>query len=164
MLIHSLFRSKFILMKEKKTILIILILFMISPLIKGQTVEKSFNWRNVISAIAYVESRYDANAVSKTGNHVGYLQISRIMVKDCNRIIGYEKYTYNDRLDIKKSIEMFHLIQKTYNPSNNVEKAIRLWNGGTGYTKEKTEAYYQRVKKKLIEITDNINGQDSIQS
>lgn len=148
------FHTKYILMQKFKFILLI-ILFITNSSIKGQTTEKQTDWSNVISAIAYTESRYNPNAVSKTGNHVGYLQISKIMIRDCNRIVGYNKYTYQDRYSIEKSVEIFHLIQKYYNPTSNVEKAIRMWNGGTGYTIKGTEAYYQKVKRKLNEIEKN---------
>lgn len=140
MFTHDIFHTKYKLMQKLKHILLITLIVTCCSL-KGQCIEKNFDWNNVISAIAYTESRYDPNAVSKTGNHVGYLQISKIMIRDCNRILGYNKYTYKDRYSIEKSKEIFHLIQKTYNPTNNVEKAIRIWNG--------TEAYYQRVKRKL---------------
>jgi hypothetical protein len=39
------------------------------------------------------------------------------------------------------------MIQKHYNKSNNVEKAIRGWNGGPGYTLEGTNEYYRKVMK-----------------
>lgn len=151
MFTHDIFHTKYKLMQKLKHILLITLIVTCCSL-KGQCIEKNFDWNNVISAIAYTESRYDPNAVSKTGNHVGYLQISKIMIRDCNRILGYNKYTYKDRYSIEKSKEIFHLIQKTYNPTNNVEKAIRMWNGGTGFTKDGTEAYYQRVKRKLNEL------------
>lgn len=151
MFTHDGFHSKYILMRRLKQILLV-ILLITNCSMKGQAAVKQADWSNIISAIAYTESKYNPKAVSKTGNHVGYLQISKIMIRDCNRIVGYKKYTYQDRYSIKKSIEIFHLIQKYYNPTNNVEKAIRLWNGGAGYTKSKTEGYYQKVKRKLIEI------------
>jgi len=62
------------------------------------------------------------------------MQITPILVEDCNSILkkrGIKKrYTLNDRFSEKKSKEMFVLIMSHYNPSNNVERAIRLWNGG----------------------------------
>lgn len=115
-------------------------------------VSQSFNWYNVIEAIIYVESRGDNNAVSKDGTCVGPMQIKKIVVDDCNeycKIIGSNKrYTYDDRYNKDKSIEMFILIQKRYNKSNDIEKAIRIWNGGCNYSVSKTESYYQRVIKK----------------
>ena len=42
---------------------------------------------------------------------------------------------------------MFIMIQEHYNPSHNVEKAIRLWNGGQNYSLKKTNGYYKKVMK-----------------
>ena len=57
-----------------------------------------------------------------------------------------ERKEFENRCTIK-SKEMFILYQKRYNPTNNIEKAIRLWNGGCGYSKAKTENYYRKVMK-----------------
>jgi hypothetical protein len=70
-------------------------------------------------------------------------------VKDCNDILKKQKskkrYTMADRYSVAKSKEMFLIIQKYYNPENNIEKAIRLWNGGVKYTKRATNRYYKKV-------------------
>ena len=58
-----------------------------------------------------------------------------------------KRYTYNDRLDPEKSKEMFILTQKHLNPKNDIEHAIRLWNGGRNYKKRKTDGYYKKVMK-----------------
>ncbi|MBP5457412.1 MAG: lytic transglycosylase domain-containing protein [Paludibacteraceae bacterium] len=111
-------------------------------------------WDNLIKAISEVESRGNTNAVS--GHHVGILQISPILVKDCNRINrlkGIQKqYALNDRYDKRKSIEMFNIIQEFYNPNRNIEKAVRLWNGGPKATTKSTQGYLERVMKALREI------------
>jgi len=108
-------------------------------------------WGAVINAIAMVESQGQPNVVSKNGLYVGYLQISEILVRECNRIVGYKKYTYADRYDKQKSIDMFIDYQEFYNPDGNMERAIRLWNSGDlkcMTRKARTEGYYQRVMKK----------------
>jgi len=79
------------------------------------------------------------------------MQITPILVEDCNSILkkrGIKKrYTLNDRFSKKKSKEMFVLIMSHYNPSNNVERAIRLLNGGVNYTKRGTRGYYNKVMR-----------------
>ena len=114
--------------------------------INAQT--EKFDWNPVMDAIIQVESRGNAKAVSK--DCVGVLQIRPVLVRDVNeylKIKGKNKrFTLNDRFNVEKSKEMFVLYQKRYNPTNNIEKAIRLWNGGTGYSVKKTEKYYNRVK------------------
>lgn len=111
----------------------------------------SYDWSSVINAIIQVESRGNPNAVG--GKSAGVLQITPIAVRECNNILkrrGSEKrYTLADRFDVSKSKEMFHLIQSKYNPSNDIEKAIRLWNGGPNYTQRGTESYYKEVLKRM---------------
>ena len=55
----------------------------------------------------------------------------------------------NDRFSVEKSKEMFLLIQKYYNSENNVEKAIRSWNGGVKYSVKATNKYYRKVLAKM---------------
>lgn len=112
--------------------------------------EKSFKWDKLMNAIISVESKGDTNA--KGGNSAGILQLTPITVKQCNKILKEQKskkrYTLADRFNANKSKEMFILIQEYYNPQHNIEKAIRLWNGGPNYSVSKTQKYYQKVLKK----------------
>lgn len=107
----------------------------------------NFDWNPVMDAITQVESEGNANAVS--GNCCGAMQIRPILVEDCNQILSMrgekKRYTLKDRFNIKKSREMFVLIMSHYNPENNVERAIRLWNGGVKYKAKSTQKYYQKV-------------------
>ncbi len=112
-----------------------------------------FDWSPVIEAIIDVESGGKAKAVDKSGKSCGILQITPVMVKDCNRILKLKKsekrYTLSDRFNVKKSKEMFHLYQSFYNPKCDVEYAIRLWNGGSHHTKRGTQRYYEKVMSRL---------------
>lgn len=118
-----------------------------------EIVHKSNYWGPVITAIARVESSLNTQAVSKSGKYVGYLQIGPALVVDCNnylKSLGYKKrFTLKDRYNKEKSIEMFIIYMMKYNKSNSVEKAIRIWNGGAGYTVKGTQAYYNKVMKHL---------------
>ncbi len=111
----------------------------------------NFNWSDVIEAIIEVESggRHDA----ENGSQIGAMQIMPILVKDCNRILEMRgeslRYTLQDRYDVEKSKEMFCLIQSFYNPTNDVEQAIRAWNGGQNYSKKSTQRYYEKVTKAM---------------
>lgn len=102
----------------------------------------------LITAIATVESKLNEKAVSK--DCVGYLQIRPIVVQECNNILkqrnSTKRYTLSDRLNKKKSIEMFYLIQEKFNPSYNVEKALCIWNAGP-YSKKKPTKYVEKVMK-----------------
>ena len=115
--------------------------------VKSSTKTSGVDWNPVMDAIIQVESEGNPNAVS--GNSVGAMQITPILVKDCNDILKRQKskkqYTMADRYSVAKSKEMFLIIQKYYNPENNVEKAIRLWNGGVKYSIRATNKYYKKV-------------------
>lgn len=116
--------------------------------IKGGT---NFDWNPVMDAITQVES--NGNPRAKSGSCAGVMQISPICVKECNDILrkrgSKKRYTLADRYDIQKSREMFVIIQSYHNPSNNVEKAIRAWNGGQNYSVRGTQKYYNKVMRHL---------------
>lgn len=103
----------------------------------------------LVDAIIYVESRGDSMAHNKREDAVGVLQIRPIMLREVNRLLGYDKYTLKDRWSKAKSIEMFEVIREhTTNPTD--EKLARNWNGGwNGYKKQSTLKYWNKVKKLL---------------
>lgn len=110
-----------------------------------------FNWNPVMDAIIEVESEGNARAVS--GNSCGAMQITPIMVEECNNILKKKKskkrFKLSDRFNVAKSKEMFVLFQSHYNPQNNIEKAIRSWNGGLRYSVRGTQRYFNKVMKLL---------------
>jgi len=112
---------------------------------------EQFDWSPVIEAIILVESEGNPNAVS--GNQVGAMQITPILVRECNNILrsrgSNQQYTLADRYDVGKSREMFLLIQSKHNPQNNVERAIRSWNGGPKYSVRATDGYYRKVLRRM---------------
>jgi len=113
--------------------------------------KSSFDWNPVMDAIIKVESEGNPNAVS--GNSVGVMQITPILVRECNNVLkkmkSNKRYTLDDRYSVEKSKEMFLLIQKYFNPENNVEKAIRSWNGGIKYSVKATNKYYKKVLARM---------------
>ena len=113
----------------------------------------SFDWGPVMDAITQVESEGNERAVS--GTSCGAMQIKPILVEDCNAILKNrglaKRFTLNDRFNTKKSREMFVLIMSQYNPTNDIERAIRLWNGGIRYTVKGTQRYYNKVMKLYAE-------------
>ena len=118
---------------------------------KGGESSEQFDWSAVMEAIILVESEGNPRAVS--GNSVGAMQITPILVRECNNILkarGSEKrFTLADRYSVGKSKEMFLLIQSHHNPQNSVEKAIRSWNGGMHYSKRATNGYYAKVMRRM---------------
>lgn len=122
-----------------------------SAVSNGKQSSAPFDWSPVMEAIIQVESEGKERAVS--GNSVGAMQITPIMVKECNNILKERKsarrFTLNDRYSVEKSKEMFLLIQSHHNKQNNVEKAIRSWNGGPRYSVKATNRYFAKVMRHL---------------
>lgn len=109
------------------------------------------DWHPVIEAIIQVESEGKSDA--KRGASVGVLQITPVMVAECNNILKQRKlrkrYTLADRKSRQKSIEMFLLFQSWFNPKHDIELAIRSWNGGMHYSVKRTQRYFEKVMKIL---------------
>lgn len=134
--------------KEKIVRLCILFIFVLTSLISASAKESStFNWQPIIDAIIEVESNGDTRA--KSGNSVGAMQITPILVAECNNILRSrnqkKRYKLSDRFSLQKSKEMFLLMQSQFNQENNVEKAIRAWNGGNNFSKKRTQRYFEKV-------------------
>lgn len=108
-----------------------------------------FDWEPVMNAIIQIESKGNPAAVN--GPYVGVLQISPVLVKECNNILkstgSNKRYSLSDRFNATKSKEMFIIIQSFHNPLNSVERAIRLWSGGIRYNVAKTQAYLRKVMR-----------------
>lgn len=115
----------------------------------GAAQTENFDWEPVIKAIVQVESEGNTRAV--IGNSCGAMQITPILVAECNNILKKRKskkrYTLRDRFSLEKSKEMFLLMQSHFNPLNDIEKAIRSWNGGNKYSVKRTQRYFEKVMK-----------------
>ena len=110
-----------------------------------------FDWNPVMEAIIQVES--EGNPKAKSGNSVGVMQITPVLVAECNDILKRKKskkrFKLSDRFSISKSKEMFVLMQSVHNPLNSIEQAIRAWNGGNHYNVKRTQRYFEKVMKLL---------------
>lgn len=133
--------------------LILIVLNPVSAFADGNSVEDtvSFDWEPIMQAVIQVESEGNSNAVK--GKSCGAMQITPILVAECNNILKKRKskkrYTLKDRFNISKSKEMFELIQSYFNPTNNIEQAIRSWNGGIHYSTKRTQRYFEKVMSYL---------------
>ena len=148
---------------RKRTIIVLLSMFVVvgnphsalfaEETYKEETVENKtdFDWNPIIDAIIQVESEGNTRAVN--GNNVGAMQITPILVSDCNRILemgkSQKRFKLSDRYNVEKSKEMFLLIQSVYNPTNDIEKAIRTWNGGVNFKERSTQRYYEKVMQAM---------------
>ena len=108
-------------------------------------------WGDVMNAIIQVESGGNSRAVN--GKYAGAMQIAPVLVKECNNILKQrnlsKRFTLSDRFSIAKSKEMFLLIMSRYNPSKDIEKGIRIWNGGCNYRKASTNGYFRKVMRMM---------------
>lgn len=91
-------------------------------------------------AFAQQESRFNHTAVSPCGRWVGCLQISEIMVREANRIVGFDCFCYDDRLDRQGSYAIFRIVMLKHNENLEIDRAISVWNKGAG------PKYRQNVK------------------
>lgn len=112
---------------------------------------------DVYSAIATVESNNNDRAVGDNGNAVGRYQIWKIYVDDVNRISN-KKYTYADRYNAVKSLEMVKIYTAHYckryeritGKKANDEIIARIHNGGlNGWKKQATVKYWNKVNKEM---------------
>ena len=141
---------------KKKIVRVLVSLLLLTSTVASASpnFKNTFDWQAVIDAIIQVES--NGNPKAKSGNSVGAMQITPILVAQCNIILKERKstkrYTLADRYSVAKSKEMFLLMQSEYNTQNNIEKAIRAWNGGNNYSVKRTQRYYEKVMKVLTTL------------
>ena len=109
-------------------------------------------YARLLPAIEHVESSGRADAVGDGGKAVGILQIHPVMVADCNRIVGEDRWTLDDRTDAVKSRAMFRTYSDHYSKDASDEVIARRWQGGPrGDRRKATEAYWPRVQRAMRE-------------
>ena len=141
--------------RKNKIVLLIFSVMMLFPVFccRAEPAEnaKKVDWNPIMDAIIQVES--NGNRRARSGSSVGAMQITPILVAECNQILKKRKskrrYKLSDRFSIAKSKEMFLLIQSYHNPLNSIETAIRTWNGGIHFSVEKTQRYFEKVMNLL---------------
>jgi len=84
----------------------------------------------LLKSIIQVESKGNFNAYNENTDAVGILQITPIMLKHANKIVGYDRYKLDDRWNVEKSIEIFWIVQEYHNPNLWLDQACHLWNAG----------------------------------
>ena len=105
-----------------KIILMVLLVRIVFPL----TYRESDTDR-LIKIIEHIESRHNKKA--RNGKYVGTLQISPIMIREANRVNGYEKYSLSDRNDSLMSANIFKDIMQHKNGGKSIRKAVIIWRG-----------------------------------
>lgn len=110
---------------------------------------QGLDFATLYRALIEVESGGDPHAVGDGGKAVGVLQIHPVMVRDVNRILGYDRWTLEDRWSAAESRAMFEVYLDHYGATS-YEEAARKWNGGPrGPSKEATVPYWEKVRIEL---------------
>lgn len=106
--------------------------------------------RQLLNAIAIVESNNDPLAVGDGGTAIGILQISPIMIDDCNRILGYPEFSLSDRWNMERSRQMANIYFDHYCKDMSLIDKARCWNGGPdGWKQDCTLAYADKIERLL---------------
>lgn len=100
----------------------------------------------LIKIIEHIESRHNENA--RNGKYVGTLQISPTMVREVNRINGYEKYSLSDRNDSLTSANIFKDIMQHHNKEKSIRKAVIIWRGkdNPNYRKKVIDMFIKKIE------------------
>ena len=114
--------------------------------------------------LVQIESGGDKYAVG-TANDIGIVQITPIYLKDVNIILKEERYTLQDRYDVKKSREMVNIYMKHYGADtirskklSMLDKMLRLGSyhrgGPRGFKKQSKELkrYRRKIKREYYKL------------
>ena len=114
-----------------------------------QRIESDVLWQ----AICMQESGGDVTAYNAEEDAAGIAQIRPTCLRDCNRIIGYQRWTLSDRYNPVEARAMFLLYTGHYMRHYDLhgpEAAARIWCGGpNGWRKDSTLSYWAEVKGKM---------------
>ena len=111
----------------------------------------------LLSALIAVESGGRDDAVGRSGESIGVLQIHPSCLQDVNRVTG-RAYALCDRWNTAKSKEICtaylshygRLYERRTGRKADAEVLARMWNGGPrGYAKESTRRYWAKVQAEL---------------
>lgn len=105
--------------------------------------EELSEWDMLQMAIMKTESEFDPTQIGSSQD-LGVFQCTPIYVEEVNRILrmqegNQKEYSHLDAFDIRKSIEMFNIVQGYHNKEHSISKAISGHNPGgasIGYGKK----------------------------
>lgn len=123
-------------------------------LLRQQHRNELSEWEMLQMAIILTESRFNPDATG-AAKDAGIMQIRPIYVSEVNRVSG-SSYQPEDAYDITSSIDMFNRLQAYYNPSRDIDDAIRHHNKNKSYAyavKQNIEFVrrYELCRQKLLE-------------
>ena len=112
------------------------------------------DWEKLQLAIIMVESNGDTNAVGSMGDY-GLYQLRLCYIEEVNRVCGTD-YKHEDAFNPDKAIEIFNAMQGYYNPTRDIDIALRYHNKGTAYKRRVLQSLeqverYENIRQKLID-------------
>lgn len=124
--------------------------------------------QDFVKAIAIVESGCNDEAVGTSCGCIGRYQVSQICVDEVNQKFR-TSYVLSDMHDPEKAEDVLrkylahwgsHYENKTGNAATD-EVLARIWNGGpTGYGKDCTAEYWNKVKNELDKMKEDSDDED----
>jgi len=123
-----------------------------------ETIAPSLNTRleEAFWVIAQIESNCDPKAFRKERGEAGILQILPSNKKfpgaldEANRILGWNKFSDDDRWSVGSSREIFMINMKHHLPNGSLEQWCRMWNRGTSKKYQYDshgDAYWAKAKR-----------------
>lgn len=115
------------------------------------------DWDVLWKAISIRESQCNDDAVNPHSTAEGRFQLLNIAVDEANRISGSQAFTYADKKCPRKAMEIINIIQSKYNPTKDIDTAIRLHRIGFSKKKEDIEVLgaYSRDVKSIMSAIKN---------
>jgi hypothetical protein len=139
-----------------------------------QVIEEGWDWDYLsmradyyidegLPIIAQLESAGDDAAVNAERHAVGRYQITPIMVRECNRILGEEKFRLKDRSDpvianMMARIYLRHWLPRRFGDTYRPAHIAILWHGGSDPARwgAKTEDYTRRFEALWGDVHDDV--------
>lgn len=121
------------------------------PNVYATDINETIRELKLLHGIIRIETtNFDSLAYRKGTKAAGLLQLTPIAVKEANRLTG-KKYKLKDRFNVKKSIEIFHILQTKKNPKANIKKGAFLWVSGHTSSKNSYANYYVKTVLKHVQ-------------
>lgn len=112
------------------------------PMEWANDVDKTIREIKNVYTVGVIESGFNSKALNVYEDAAGIFQIRQVMLNEVNRILGKKVYTDSCRFNPRKSIEMFMIVQRYYNPSASFKIACKVWNGGNPVCADSTIRNY----------------------
>lgn len=123
-----------------------------------EAAELTHNDSLTMMAVAFaIQETKCQNISSPDGKYVGYLQMSEILVRETNNIIGKKLYSYEDRRDWNCCLAMFATIMDSKNPQLDIDAAIDIWNKNCPHLYRKQVKIYYDFMLEIAAIIAGVN-------